>query len=956
MPVSSTGGGCGGSSSGSASGSSGSPAPGAVTTPIPGGLLPADPGQSSSFGSVPTQPTPEQISTVLDTVEQTVTSAQQKADDCICGKLDKIAGSLDGLKGVVAELVVGALQKAVDTTRVVGTIAGSYAPTSASTGASGEAPATKPKALDVLFDAPADSGYVPGTDLERYAVGVIPDQAGKPAKGEPAPQPAFPPVPPMLLGGGEDDSKKKKKDEPKLETSPLGYSEPTPGKWSVWRNAAQCSVLVIAPDQAPLTGGFEFVQAYDDATKASEAAAAIRGGDADCVKEPERVQMPAAPSIWDKFKGCEQAAGQLTGVSPSDRIGFSTLVGLRNRKGLPVIPKDLKEFSIVGLEIGVLIGWVFRLVSDGVDLIVSALTGKLGGASGLASGYHVKAGMARFVERWTGINLPAAHVPDTYNGNFLDPQDLPSPDEAAALFGAALVDRDTAMCWGRANGRLPAPFSKSLDARLSVPDAFAALRLERMGAADAKKTDDRLRRNGWQSAGDRADLEKLSIPLPGMSDIIRLMVRDVTNETAIRKGDLDKGFEANWGGELSQWARAQGIPEELMKLFWLAHWNLPGPGQLMEAYHRFRNLPDKDKLKVTLPDIEQALEQQDIAPAWIPRILAMSFHPLTRVDAMRAYQLGSIRADQLRKTYTDLGYDDANADIMVLYTRNLIADRMMGTPAVKAFIRGEAEWPVTVKQLPALDTDKLLAQKVQANAEARRKVRRDAQCMAGIKQRFLRGEFDRPGAAAELAAFGIDNAVAAQAVEEWQCIRKAGDLRPTIATLGRWYGDGLINTQDIVDRLNRLGFTRLDARRIAETAFAAAQAKQVAAEEAAKRRMKGAAGKAAAGKRGEDNARKKQVQEADRVRKAEEKAADKREDTRRAAAAAYAKKSGLTADQAFIEVVQAYETALRICGPDCQEAATEAARLAVSAWKDGGQTLWQISSSLVKEPAAQNVA
>lgn len=956
MPNTSTGCGSTGSASGKSPGATEAPAPGAVTGDTAGGLLPAAPAQNVTLGSIPAKPTADQIGTALDKVELTTDKAGKTADDCICAKLDRIAGSVDGLRGVIAELIIGQLQRAVDMARTAGTIAGSYSPTGGSAGAT-PAGGTYSGLIGGLADTvagkdqakakPTGNDPLVGYSTDQVIPGV--NAFNPDAKPAPANQ--------LQLGLTNPDDKPKRKEElPLIPIIPGGYPVPTPGKWSVWRDIGQCNAVVVAPDQAPPTAGLVFVQAYDDQQKASDASKAINDAGASCVHEPEKITFPPPPSVWDRFKGCEQAAGQLNGVSPSDRVGFATAVGLRNRKGLPTIPRDLKEFTVFTLEIGVFFGWILRMFADTVDLLIVAFTGKSNPATQIASSYHVRAGMGRFLERWAGIDLPAAHVPDEYAGNFLDPQTLPSATEAAELYGANQVDRDTAMCWGRANGRLPSPFGKSLDARHAVPDPMGALRLERMGAADAKKTDERLRRSGWLTPGDRGDLEKLAIPAPGMSDIIRLMVRDVTNETAIRKADLDKGFEANWGSDLSKYAKWQGIPDDLAKLFWRAHWNIPGFTQLAEMYHRFRNLREGDPLKVTIADIMQALEQQDIAPGWIPRLLEMTFHPLTRVDAMRAYQLGAIGPAELTKSYTDLGYDDDKAQTLTRYTQNLTAERLLKTPDIQAFIKGETTWDQAAAGVDAIDKDKVLGLKVKIAATERRKRRRNAQCMTGIKHRFQRGEFTQEEARQELFGFGIAAEAAAAAVDEWDCARKAADLKPTVATLGRWYGSGLINTADIVGRLQRLGFARLDARRIAETAFADAQARQAAAERAAQKRMKGAAGKAARDNKTADKRKLEEVKAQERIRKAEQAAHERREAMLRAAAAAYSKKSGLHADVALVQVVQAYEMALSLCGADCKEAAAEAAKLAVGAWKEGGQTIWEIASSLVKVPVEQSAA
>src|SRR4030095_10770556 len=112
--------------------------------------------------------------------------------------------------------------------------------------------------------------------------------------------------------------------------------------------------------------------------------------------------------------------------------------------------------------------------------------------------------------------------------------------------------------------------------------------------------------------------------------------------------------------KLKDWAEFQGLTPDMMKYVFRAHWTIPSPGQLFTFYQRLRDNPKfggRDKL---LEQVKNALIQQDILPFWHDHFLAVSFHPLGRVDIRRAFNNGTLKDDELVPAYRQLGYSDAD--------------------------------------------------------------------------------------------------------------------------------------------------------------------------------------------------------------------------------------------------------------------------------------------------------
>src|SRR6201999_655363 len=145
-----------------------------------------------------------------------------------------------------------------------------------------------------------------------------------------------------------------------------------------------------------------------------------------------------------------------------------------------------------------------------------------------------------------------------------------------------------------------------------------------------------MRHLGYLEQQTSENLFRLTEQLPPLSEIIRYMVRDADDEKLVQQFGLDTGFTDKFAKQLKQWAKDQGVPEIVAQYSWRAHWTIPSPGQLFTFWHRLRYNPQFGGKEKLLADIKAALVQQDILPYWHDAYLAVSFHPLTRVDARRA--------------------------------------------------------------------------------------------------------------------------------------------------------------------------------------------------------------------------------------------------------------------------------------------------------------------------------
>ena len=149
--------------------------------------------------------------------------------------------------------------------------------------------------------------------------------------------------------------------------------------------------------------------------------------------------------------------------------------------------------------------------------------------------------------------------------------------------------------------------------------------------------------------------KELAYQIPPVADIITMAVREAfTPEIAARFGQYQ-----DLPSEFVEWVGKKGLSKEWAERYWAAHWSLPSPQQGFEMLHRGI---------IGEADLHMLMRALDIMPYWRDKLIAMAYRPLSRVDVRRMYALGVLDVSGVRKAYTDLGYNNYNADLMTKFT------------------------------------------------------------------------------------------------------------------------------------------------------------------------------------------------------------------------------------------------------------------------------------------------
>lgn len=414
------------------------------------------------------------------------------------------------------------------------------------------------------------------------------------------------------------------------------------------------------------------------------------------------------------------------------------------------------------------------------------------------------------IGRYNGIFDPeiTEQIVETRRGKF-------SPADVVRLVHRDLVSETNAVTFQRRNGftsEVEYEAIKDLNTPHFDPDRLLQLWLrEKVDDEELQKT---LFALGWQRDGAVERWKELANFIPPYTDLTRFMVRDVADQDIVDTFGMDTDFNKKFDKEVKEWAKKQGISEDVMKYVWRAHWTIPSPTQLFQMYHRFRRPDNKYGIVIDKDTVKTALQQQDILPFWIEPILALSFNPLTRIDVRRAYEIGAINLDEVFQAYTELGYSDDNARTLANFSKKLFIDKLKRSPQVMK--AAKLEWTIDNLSdwLDGFDMgpeDKQIILDEAWKLSARMS---NAKCVKSVRQRFFAGELDRPAAIRSLTNLGHGLDFADTTVNGWSCELESKSKQAQAGQLCKWYEIGLITDTDFVKRLQRIGWTEKDALNI----------------------------------------------------------------------------------------------------------------------------------------------
>lgn len=389
--------------------------------------------------------------------------------------------------------------------------------------------------------------------------------------------------------------------------------------------------------------------------------------------------------------------------------------------------------------------------------------------------------------------------------------------EALACFLAGEITQDEYLCYCAMKG-LPDQQALSLaGAQRNRPNNQDVIAAARRRLINPQTMDAMLRENGVLADRDREIFFQLSEQLPPVTDLIRFMVRDVEDKRIIERFGLNDEFKDKWVGSLPGFGFAQGVSDELARLYWRAHWRLPGLGQVYECLHRLRKgavNAQGESIETTLEDVRALLGQDDVLPFWRDRLIAISYSPLTRVDAQRMYMTGVLDDKALQASFQDIGYAEENARNLVEFTKYRREDFLESQRVCRDYVKGGTTRDEVERRLKRFKATDKEIEEVLRRLDMRIKAQVGKTCVASLRKQFLQGSFSDDEARKELLGRELPQPQVEAYLGAWKCERAAAARTIPATTLCSWFARNLITEADFRARLIRLGYSGVDAARV----------------------------------------------------------------------------------------------------------------------------------------------
>ena len=292
----------------------------------------------------------------------------------------------------------------------------------------------------------------------------------------------------------------------------------------------------------------------------------------------------------------------------------------------------------------------------------------------------------------------------------------------------------------------------------------------------------------------------------------------------IEGGDFSKQVEvfANEAGKL-------GLPPEWVAAYWTSHWRLPSLQAAYEMFHRLApdiveaesadfvaNGFNPAEIVFGPEELNRLVRSADFSSFWRPKLEAIAYNPLTRVDIRRMHKLGTMDDAATERAYRKVGFSPSDAAKMLEFTIafNKTPDtgqadeiRSLTKAQILDFVENDLFTPAEgVETLIDIGYDQFAAEGFVELELAKRDRKAQRVGIDLIEERVLNGLIDVNDAASELDALGVGPAHKALVLRELDVALAKRTRQPTRAELDKFLEEQVIDTDVYETAMLSLGY------------------------------------------------------------------------------------------------------------------------------------------------------
>jgi hypothetical protein len=327
-------------------------------------------------------------------------------------------------------------------------------------------------------------------------------------------------------------------------------------------------------------------------------------------------------------------------------------------------------------------------------------------------------------------------------------------------------------------------------------DVGTAMTLYLRKELDAGELKDRLYKLGFTS--DTADeMIKTFEIIPPVTDILTMVGKEAFEPDQIVCFGLDEEFpEAQ-----TEWLEKQGLSRFWQEKYWAAHWNYPGPGQVLQMLHR--ELINEE-------DVAEFYRVVEMPRFWREKLMKVSFSPYTRVDVRRMHSMGVLTDEELIKAYKDIGYDQTHAEKLAEFTKRYNADahkKLTLAQIIKAYRSTLLSRPEAATYLGNLGFAQEFVEWHLTNADFEETLENQAFYINAAKNKYIDGLWDDLTVRKALGVLNLPGARIEALITQWSTQRITDTKIPSKTDLDKFFRAKIISEDNYKEEMARLGYS-----------------------------------------------------------------------------------------------------------------------------------------------------
>lgn len=267
-------------------------------------------------------------------------------------------------------------------------------------------------------------------------------------------------------------------------------------------------------------------------------------------------------------------------------------------------------------------------------------------------------------------------------------------------------------------------------------------------------------------------------PIPAPGDLISMAVREAWDDGVAAR----YGYDADFPAPFAEWMHKQGYDPEWAKMWWRAHWEVPGPTLAREMLHR---------TDMTEADYATLLKIADYPVTWRRWMTEVAYEPYTRVDIRRMFQVGVLKTyAELVHAYNDIGYDNEKAAKLADFTvleygeteREATKVEVLSAYGIGRLSQAETRGYLAEMGYPAWVIDTYIAR-----VDLGRSNGIAASQISHSQTMYVNGQMSKTDVYTALNKIPLASAEIDRYLEEWEIVRTAKIARPSRTDLRKFF-------------------------------------------------------------------------------------------------------------------------------------------------------------------------